>query len=488
MRKGQDRAVQSMMAVTKHRVADSYFKVAQESLTTMEDKGVTAGLLNNFAKIMDDAKGVDFTKSSDFGPYVMEVWPLVTAWYPDFPLKDLISVQDMDKPLAYMFFSVLKTGTTKSPTNVGEVVETPLGLRNIRGKYPTGEITGESITKGQIDKTNGTILAYYPLNVAVIPGYLEKTKVIIGSDTYKAYNTSNGKILFTKNGTEQTEAQINIEIETGILSGSIITALAVASSTDEALKVNYVWNLDYAKEENIQRVKEEVELRPMEATPRALMLEWTLFSEYLKKSQFGQDIREDNTKRILNLLYQYQVRYILDELFDNAEGTYKNAGSDDDVTETTISLAISNNYSLDVQVAEVTKKLKFLANKIELASGRIEGNRIVCGLNFKSWLESLPNTYFQPAKVDASAFSGPRELGKFGTFTVYYDPMRGAEEAIMTYRGNEWYDAVYYLGEYMPCVPTEAIALGVTVRSSFCSMEAYKLDKPSCIYKVKFTL
>ena len=72
---------------------------------------------------MDSDIAQTFTKSSNFGPYVMEVWPLVTAWYPDFPLKDLISVQDMEKPLAYMFFSMLKTGSNKADTLVGDCLK-----------------------------------------------------------------------------------------------------------------------------------------------------------------------------------------------------------------------------------------------------------------------------------------------------------------------------------------------------------------------------
>lgn len=494
IKKGQERATNNIMAVGRNRVADAYFGVAKESCRDMHEHGIVAGLLNNFGKVMDSAEGASFTKSSDFGPYVMEVWPLIAAWYPDFPLKDLISVQDMDKPLAYMFFSLLKTGTAKSDTAVGDVVETPLGMRTIRGKYPTGEIVGEVISKAQVDATDGTVTAYSPLNVESVPGYVEKTRVFIGSDastpvvsTYQANRVEDGFILFSLNGTNQAKAVISLEVATGILAGTAIVAVAAYSTnTDSPIKVNYVWNLDYADTKNIQKVKEEVVMRPMEATPRAIMLEWTLFSEYLKKTQFGQDIREDNTKRILNLLYQYQVRYILDELYDGATGTY-DLGSGD-VTNTTISLAITNNYALEVQVANVLKQLNVVKNQVEIASGRMEGNRIVCGQNFKSWLESLPTNIFTPKKSETGAFSGPREIGEFGTFKVYYDPFRAASEAFMTYRGENWYDATYYLGEYMPIVPTDAIALGVTVRSSFVSMEAYKYDKPSCVFKLTFTL
>lgn len=480
----QERASNAMSVLRGNRIADSFYRVASPELKTISDQAIQAGILNNWSKILDSEPGQALTTSQDFGPYVMEVWPLVTAWYPDFPLKELISVQDMDKPLAYMFFSMLKTGTSKSDTLVGDVVETPLGKRTIRGKYPTGEIVGEIVTKGQIDPTDGTILAYAPLNVATIPGYVEKTKIFIGDDTYKGYNVVDGKVLFKLNDVEQPSTTICIEVATGIVSGSVIVALAEEGSTDEAFRTNYVWNLDLATVDNVQRVKEQVELRPMEATPRAIMLEWSIFSEYLKKTQFGQDIRTDNTKRIMNLLYQYQVRYIIDELFDGAEGKY-NQGSTV-VTKTTINLDVTNNYSLEVQVANVMKQLNKVGNEIELASGRMAGNRIVAGFNLKSWLESLPNTYFKPAKNDASAFSGPRKLGEFGPYSIYYDPMREPEEGIMTYRGSEWYDATYYLGEFMPICPTDAIALGVTVRESFVSMEAYRFDKPSCVFKLEF--
>ena len=485
-KQGQEKAISSIEAVMRHRIADSYFKVVSESVSDLHEKGVTAGLLNNFAKIMDSESGQGFTTTSDFGPYVMEVWPLVTAWYPEFPLKDLISVQDMDKPLAYMFFSKLMTGTNKADTLVGEVVETATGSRTIRGKYPTGEILGEKISGEEIQFENNTsqaLLAYAPLNVATIPGYDKKVKIsVYTSETaldkdYVIYSISGNTATlgYMNNGT-LTASQHTLDIQTGLL----MYKEAGSSKSIHHIVANYVWNLDYATTENIQKIKEFVEMRPMEAVPRALMLEWTMFSEYLKKSQFGQDIRESNTKRMLSLLYQYQVRYILDDMYTYAEGNNGQA-MDVEIPSTAV-------YSTEVKAQVVTQRLKEIANIIEKNSGRIEGNRIVCGKNLKAFLESLPNTYFTPSKnANDYGFSSPREIGTFGTFKVYYDPIREDNEAFMTYRGSEFYDASYYLGEYMPIVPTDAIALGVTVRSSFVSMEAYRFDKKSCVIKLNVT-
>jgi hypothetical protein len=480
LKKVQERGVAARMATSAHKIADSYMKVVEASTTNMYERGVAAALLDNFAKVMDSELGNSFmaTHANDFGPYVMEVWPLVTAWYPDFPLKDLISVQSMDKPLAYMFFSMLKTGTAKSPQGLGDVVETALGARTLKGRYPTGEIFGEEILDTQITDA-GTILAYAPLNVAVTPGYLQKTRITIGSDVYDAYNTNDGKVLFKLSGTEQAATVIAIDINTGALTGTaVVAAKGVAGTT--AIVANYVWNLDYADTENIQKVKEQVEMRPMEATPRALALEWTLFSEYLKKSQFGVDIREDNTKRLLNLLYQYQVRYILDEMY-----TYRDTTANADVTVTANG---STGIALEVISNAVQRQLHGMGGKILKSSGRMEGNKLVVGLNFKNWLEALPSNFYTPKKADDAFLQSPREIGQYGLYQVFYDPDLADNKFWMTYRGGEWYDAAYYLGEYMPIVPTDAIALGVTVRSSFVSMEAYRYDKKNCVIGGTFTI
>lgn len=474
--------------ISQHKIADSITRCSSgkksksfydlaiadstAKLDSMSDKSVVAGLLSNFQAVMDSELGQQLTTSANYGPYVMELWPVVTAWYPDFPLRDLISVQDMDKPLAYLIFSRLLTGNDKAPTVVGEEVETPLGKRKIRGHYPTGEIFGEEIPAAQMENDGENTIAllhYSPLNVNA--NYLEKYRLVVtGGDaagTYKAVSAVGDFITFANVETPQTVSnKVKIDLTTG--------AIYVAESTKQVTKVtaNYVWNLDYAKDENIPTVKEDMELVTMEAVPRAIGMKWTIFSEYLKKSQFGTDIREENTKRVLNLLYQFQVRYILDELYDYSEG-----GTG------TITIPGSTTMSVEVKSQEVTRQLKAYANDIENASGRMEGNRIVCGKNFKIFVESLPSTLFKPEPVP-TGFSGPRHIGDYGTFKVYYDPFRADTEAMMTYRGSEWYDAVYYLGSFMPIVPTDAIALGVNVREAFCSMEAYKYHKKNCVKKL----
>lgn len=456
------------------------------NLTTLKERGIQAGILNNFSRAIQDSidapatRGQQVNMMSDFGPYIPEVFPIVAAWYPDFPLKDLISVQDMNQDLAYLFFSKLVTGTNKAPTITGQVVETATGMRQINGYYPTGEIMGETIPEEQLEYDATThelvaMTAYYALNTS--GDYLEKFLINVYKDnaivaTLIATTVQNGKVMLVNSANPGVSNGSYMVVESGAIMLASADIANIEATTGVCLNVNYVWNLDYAIQENIPKVKEQVERVEMRAIPRAIGMEWTIFAEALKKSQFNTDIRVENTKRVLDLLYQYQVRYILDTMWTYAAGA-----------PGTITLNMSNNFSLDVQAADLMRQLKQYATQIEIATGRIEGNRLVVGKNLKSFLESLPTTWFKPVATP-SGFSSPREIGTFGTFKIYYDPYRADNEAFMTYRGSEFYDAAMYLGIFLPIVPTDTVALGVTVRQSMVSMEAYKLHKPSAIVRL----
>lgn len=478
-----NRITDSIALVSKNKVLDSVMKVidSEGGFNSLAERGIQAQILLNFKnKVMDSVeaatRGEQVNVMSDFGPYVPEVLPVVAAWYHEFPLKDLISVQDMNQDLAYLLFSKLITGTNKAPTLVGQVVETPLGQRQINGYYPTGVVIGEQIPGSQLAVENKLVVGttvYYALKTS--NDYLNKFKLTVTDNgkvsVYRAFAVVGNEIQLALQSAPQEAVEGAVW---DIASGAFY--IPTTSSSAESINVvaNYVWDLDYAVDENIPKVKEQVEKVEMRAEPRVLALQWTIFAEALKKSQFGKDIRTENTKRVLDLLYQYQVRYVLDEMYEDAQGV-----------ESTIEIPQQGIYSLDVAYNRVLRQLKDQATNIEYASGRMEGNRIVVGRLGKNWVESLPSNMFQPVETP-SGFSTPREIGTLGTFKVYFDQRRADDEGFMTYRGSEWYDAAYYMGIFLPIVPTDAIAINVTVRQAFASMEAYKYHKPTCVIPLKF--
>ena len=489
----QKRIADSLDSVMASKATAPYMQLCDSEGLSFEEKGVVAGLLQNYnenlGRISDaEATAVDIT-TSDYGPYVPELLPLITAWYPEFPLKDIICVQNTKKPLGWLFFSKLKVNTDKGDQFVGDEVETPLGMRKIKGTYPTGEVFGEVVYDGEGEAPGQVVLAYAPLKVQGADGHSEywmkKFKIVTddGTDktTYKA-TSWNGVDTITLADADANTITINTQ-------DGEVTGLTAAAGT--SITANYVWDLDYANNPDpIQSVKEEIERVAIECQPRAISMEWTVFAEYLKKSQWGQDIRTANTKRILNLLYQFQVRYIIDDLTMNATGAEvavaKGFLTADDLA---VTIPVNSVMSLDVRCNMVLEQLYKIANTIERISGRIQGNKILCGRNFKVFCESLNNTWFKAmsgVNDGKGGFSAARKIGDFSTFEVYYDPTMEDDFMSMLYRGSEWYDAVYYMLEFMPIMPSDAIQLGVTIRESFCAMEAYFYHKPECV--INFTI
>lgn len=475
----------SIALATKTQVFDSAMQFLQKAgtLRSVQERGVQATIFNNFkSTVMDSVdgttRGQQITTMADFGPYVPEVLPVITAWYSQFPLRDLISIQEMTQPLAFLLFSVLQTGTNKAPTVVGQLVETPLGQRQINGYYPTGEIIGEQIPGSQLQISGNKLIGvvnYHALKASGQDG-LTRFKLTVnvnGTKTvYRALSQVGGELLLTTQGgtAPVTDAVWDIA------SGAFYLPTSETDTTAITVTANYVWDLDYADDENIPKVKEHVVQKRMEARPRVLAMQWTIFAEALKRAQFKRDIREENTRRVLELMYQYQTRYVLDTMYEDAMGE-----------EITVNVNTNNVYSLEVQYNTVLRQLNKAAGRIEIVSGRMRGNRLVVGTDFYNWLDSLPENLFRRAKEEDS-FSTARFVGYLGSYQVFYDPQRGSDEGFMCYRGSQWYDASAYMGVFLPLVPTDAISLNVTVKQAFADMLAWRYDKPETVIPIKFVI
>lgn len=480
--KVQARIADSLSFCAKRSQLSAAMKVADSDLHSFEEKGVQAGILKNFqTRVMDSAEGREFITTSNYGPYLPELLPIIIAWYPNFPLKDLISVQDMEQDLAYIITSELLTGTNKAPTLSGQKVETPNGLREIKGTYPSGEVLGEVLTADDFQTEDGAKVAavvYYP--ILTQEENLEQTQIILKTAEKPAEGSNpavpaSEKVLAVK---AVVGEEIQFESEDGTITAVLSTQdgiLSIKGGTYDSAEVSYVWNIEFADDKNIPTVVEDMKMIPMIAKARVLSMKWTIFSELVKKKQFGDDIRTQNTKRVLDLLYQYLVRYILDRMYRFAAG-----GSVE--IKGPVQPIVDPNF----KAQEILRQLNAASMIIANNTGRIEGNRLVIGSNFKNYLEALPDNWYQPEKGEDYGFQGPRKLGTFGRYMVFYDNELPANAAWMTYKGTQWYDASYYLGVFMPMAATDAININIHVQGAFVDMVAHRFDKPQGVVKLTF--
>lgn len=479
-KKVQTRLADSLSYVEKKDKLSVAMKLADSDLASFEEKGIQAGILKQFnSRVMDSEEGRDFIRTNNYGPFLPELLPIIIAWYPNFPLKELICVQDMEQDLAYIITSELLTATNKAPTLAGDAVETPNGLRTIKGSYPTGEIMGELLKDDDLDvdgQDTFAALYYFPLvgtTEALESTLLDIEFSVAGKKTFVATSAVGGEI--TLESTGFTLATAKIEQATGVLTINIPTANVSTVGVVSSVEASYVWNIEFADGKNIPSVVEDMKMEPMIAKPRVIAMKWTIFSELVRKKQFGEDIRTSTTGRVLDLMYQYLVRFILDKMYRFSKGGVGTI----DFTGT----IIDPNYKAQEIMKNLNKESMIIANN----TGRIEGNRVVTGSRFKNYLESLPEQWYTPFEEDKDyGFQGPRKIGKFGKYVIFYDNELPEDEGWMTYRGSQWYDGAYYLGVFMPICPTDAININIDVQQAFVAMEAHKYDKPSAVRKLTF--
>jgi hypothetical protein len=463
-----DRVSDSEKYLTSDRGLSGSYSYACKELKQIADRKVQSGLLRNFGeyisnpiKVRDSDTRMGMTTPS-FGPFVPHVLPLYNAWYPNFPLKKLISVQDMDQDVAFILRSTLKTGTAKGRVGKGHIVENPKGSRIIYGEYPTGHVFGEELNNpGDLVTSSGNLegaLKYQD----ILMGDLEraKTKFVVTDGTAKTcvFSGMTGtKATFTGGG-----ATVDVDIITGIITVHGTTATKVVAS--------YVWNIENATDQNIPTLVEEVDRLQMQATPWLLSAKWSVFADFMRKTQFGTGIQEDVTTRVLNEMYDHQVRFILDDMYSNAAGG-----------NVTISPLSTPAVALDVKVQDFLKKLNNVSMKVAVESGRMQGNVIVAGNNWINYFDSILGNYKPVEGGNDTGFLGPREHGSIGRYTVFYDNQLPDNKAFMTYRGTQWYDAAYYMGVYLPIAPTDPIVINATVQEGFVSMVANHFDKPKAV-------
>ena len=451
--------------------------LAEKDFSSPEQGGVQAGILANFKrKVMDCAETIKIsdgvTTTDNFGPYVPAILPVIVAWYPNFPLKDLISVQDLDQELAFIIVSELLAGTNKADTTKGSKVETPVGPRQIAGRYPTGEIFGEEVDEFIADGSDSVgVVAYNPLSLRDDNRDMFRIQVDGTTAVTDGLITAVNGDVITFGSTSVAGFSATLNISTGIL-----TVVGVAPTDITKVVIDYVWNIEFAIKENIPVITENFTMVPMQAMPRALAFPVSVFAEYTKKKQYGDDARLNTANRVLNLMYQYQVRYILTRIYRGATGAPQ-----------TVAIP-SAGADLNVRVQQLLNKLNDISQLVINATGRIEGNTLVVGGSFKSFLESLPNTFY--TMVDAgqdTGFQGPRRIGTFGRYAIFYDDQLPMDGAWMSYKGFEWYDAPYYLGVFMPITPTDAVNLNVRIEQAFVEMSGHRYDKPQSVFPITFT-
>jgi hypothetical protein len=101
-------------------------------------------------------------------------------------------------------------------------------------------------------------------------------------------------------------------------------------------------------------------------------------------------------------------------------------------------------------------------------------------LNF---LKVLPQTEF--VRAERPSGDGPYFAGTLNSdFDVYFNPDLGDSDFFMTYKGQSWWEAPYYIGSYLPLMKSDYLLYpDMHGEQGYLGLEAYSLEYPNMVVK-----
>jgi hypothetical protein len=122
-----------------------------------------------------------------------------------------------------------------------------------------------------------------------------------------------------------------------------------------------------------------------------------------------------------------------------------------------------------------------MSAKIRTNVGRGNGNKIVSGDNLLNFLRILSPDVF--VRAEKPIGDGPYFAGTLnGDYDIYYNPDYAATEFIMTYKGQSWWEAPYYVGTYLPLMSSQYLLYpDFHGEQGYLAMDAYSFEYPTMV-------
>jgi len=436
----QDLLMDAVPLMKKHEGRINKITTAVTDLNDFE-VATLAILLDNTEQVFNRyrrAKSLsDRTYSEDVGPFIKHAMDLVTTIFTTFDMRKIFSIQPLKQKYGALYHMNYTYSNTKGGVTAGDTIFDPQNAPKRDGLYASQFIEGETVALTfSTDHYTGS-LAYYPITNP--SGFALTITGGAAAGTYTVLAVASATSWTIKKDAGSTSVG-TLNPVTGALSGLAATDIITGCTAA------YTWNSEQASASLIPRVSISIGETLVQAYRRQLLFDVSLDTTYDFENQFGRDFMSEVQASI--------VREIQNEIaFDLLKRTYD--GADGNGGETfAISTANPTDYSLFEKAQENFKVLSQMAMRLYKNLGRGKGNIIVCGADFIEYVEILgANVWARNAGADER---GPYFAGRLlDRYDVYHNP--GMDDAVfmMMYKGNEWYEAPFYLGTYLPVMASK---------------------------------
>lgn len=377
-----------------------------------------------------------YTQGNVTGTFKRDAMNITSLAIQNTVLPSIVSVQAMSTAAELVPILEFKYGTDKGATKAGDIALDGTGMGKTDAEYDSNTITDMVIAKG----TTKFLIPFTP----IVPGTIK-----IGTET-ETTTVSNGVVTLSGGTT--------VNYTTGEVTFTAATTADVKLSCqyDNSMVPNYLY--PELAGHNTQQVGDvTLGIRPelIYAEEHKIRAIYALTASFKMNKEYGVDVPLVFESQVANEMNKEKERRVFKEIFTQANGgnavvwsaTARPGVSDSEHIE---SLPIAINLA----ATEIYTK----------TGGNLIGNVLVGGSNLHAYLQKTKNY----TSYDAPKNGGSYLAGKLGNMEVYVTPALDANDFFIGAIGNDYWQAGYLVGDYMPITKT-----GVVTLADFTSQEGF---------------
>lgn len=371
-------------------------------------------------------------------------------------LPEVVSVQAMSSALQYLPILEFKAGETKGQVKEGAILNSGIGLQDVQdtfydSKYIVNEVLAPAGTTGSVD----IVISRLPINAGTI-------KIVEGTNV--ATDDGNGNITGDFTGT--------IDYVTG--TGKI----TVSGTTTEDVKISYTYANEEIRNGDRGPAKVTIGITPVEmkAEEHQLQAVYALSAAYRLDKEFGVSMPLVFEQQVANEMNKEQERLVFSDMFNNAQGgaavvwssTPRPGVSDKDHID-----------SLPIAVNLASAKI------YQATGGNLGASFILAGSNAGAYFAKTTGFNAENMPLNGGSFY----LGKMGNLDVFQVPSLAPNDFLIGAKGNEYYNAGYVVGDYMPITYTAPVSLAdLSTQQGWLSIYANKIVNAKLYIRGRITV
>ena len=397
-----------------------------------------------------------YTQPSNVGNFRRDAFNIVSIAIQNTILPEIVSVQPMTTAAQLLPILELRYGTTKGEVNAGDLVINSTGAGKTNKNYDSRVIENQTIGAGIT-----TYLApFTPIDAGSV-------KVVKADGTVI---TDNGEGSLTDGGT------INYGTGEVTFAAATVEGTKISYTYNNAVVPNYLYpELDGHGQQQVGDVTLGINPVLIEAEEHKLRAVYALTAAYRINKEYGVNMPLEFEKQVANEMNKERERVVMSDIFQNADGgnaivwssTPRPGVSDAEHVE---SLPIAINLA----ASEIYTK----------TGGNLTPNFIVAGSNVVAYLSKTKNFEANEPPKNGGSFMA----GKLGTLTVYQTPALGTNDFFLGGIGNDFWQAGYVVGDYMPVTYTTPVTLSdFTTQQGWVSIYGKKMVNPQLYIRGRIT-